>query len=184
MDLHLDPLYWHALRWLIAGIFAMAVLHKLSAIPAFEEVVRDYRVLPAGMAPFAARLIVLLEAGVVLGLATGIGAKAAAGVGSGLLAAYWTGMAINLARGRRDIDCGCFGPAGTGRDAHTLSGWLLLRNAVLIALAVLLLLPVAPRELVWLDLTTIAAAATAGIILYSAADQIMANGPWIRRLLP
>jgi uncharacterized membrane protein YphA (DoxX/SURF4 family) len=184
MDLQLDPLYWHALRWLIAGIFAMAVLHKLSAATAFEEVVRDYRVLPAGVAPFAARLIILLEAGVVLALTTGIGPKAAAVLGIGLLAAYWSGMAINLARGRRDIDCGCFGPAGTGGNAHTLSGWLLLRNLVLIALAALLLLPVAPRELVWLDLTTIAMAATAGIVLYSAVDQIMANEPWIRRLLP
>ncbi len=50
-----------------------------------------------------------------------------------LLLIYSVAIAINLGRGRVDIDCGC------GSVAYRLSGWLLLRNVLLMlcALAVI-----------------------------------------------
>ena len=176
MTSELDPLYWHVARWLVAGIFAAALAHKLKSLSAFAAIVRDYELIPPALIPAFARLVVLLEAIVVAGLAGALGVRWAATLAVLLLALYGAGMAVNLARGRRDIDCGCFGPAGdAGR--HTLSGWLLARNAVLAVVAAFLFLPVAARALNWLDVTTIAAAAAAGLAAYAAADQLMANAP-------
>ena len=179
----LDPVYWHVIRWLMAGVFAVACVHKLRSMDAFENVVRDYAVLPAAMAPLTSRLVIVCEIVVVTGLVSGLWMPVAAGLATVLLAVYGAGMAINLARGRRHIDCGCFGPAGGGETRHGLSGWLLLRNLSLIALTALLLLPVADRTLTWLDLVTIAAATVAGFATWSAADQLMANAPRLQRRL-
>jgi uncharacterized membrane protein YphA (DoxX/SURF4 family) len=179
----LDPFYWHVIRWLVATVFAVACAHKLSSIAAFENVVRDYAVMPAAIAPLASRLLVLSEIAVVAGLVSGLWMPITATLGMVLLAVYGVAMAINLARGRRDIDCGCFGPAGNGENRHTLSGWLLLRNLSLIALTSLLLLPVVDRALTWLDLFTIAAAVAAGFAAWSATDQLMANAPRLQRRL-
>jgi hypothetical protein len=46
-----------------------------------------------------------------------------------ILGVYTVAMSVNLARGRRYIDCGC------GDLPTPLSGWLLLRNGLLMALA-------------------------------------------------
>ncbi|HEX2138885.1 MAG TPA: MauE/DoxX family redox-associated membrane protein [Woeseiaceae bacterium] len=177
MSLELDPLYWHAVRWLVAAVFTGALAHKVVSPAGFGAVLRDYRLLPESTVPAAARLVVLLEAAVVVGLVTGIGLAWAAGLATLLLAVYGGAMAINLARGRRDIDCGCLGAAAGARSRHSLSGWLLLRNGMLGALSLLLFLPVTGRELVVLDFAGIAAAAAIGFLLYTAADQLMANAP-------
>lgn len=173
----LDPFYWHSVRWLLAAVFGMALVHKLLSMAAFEAVLEDYRMLPAAAVPAAARLVVALEAAVVTGLVTGMRLAWAAGLAVLLLAVYAGAIALNLARGRRNIDCGCFGPAAGSDDRHTLSGWLLLRNGVLGGLALLLFLPAGGRELGMLDLTGIGAAAATGFLLYAAADQLMANAP-------
>ena len=52
-----------------------------------------------------------------------------------LLALYAGAMAVNLARGRRDLDCGCAGP-GVRRP---VGEGLLIRNGALIAVWVILL---------------------------------------------
>jgi hypothetical protein len=155
----IDPFYWQLCRWFTAGIFALALTHKLGSLAAFESAVR----------------------GVVIGLAGGIGLPGAAALAAVLLAIYASAMAINLARGRRHIDCGCFGPAAEA--GHTLSGGLLLRNAVLILVSASLLFPAAERALTWLDVAGIAAATAAGLALYAATDQLLANAPRLRELM-
>lgn len=177
----LDPFYWHIVRWLLAAVFAVALSHKLASLTAFEAVLEDYRLLPSKAVPLAARAVVALEAAVVAGLATGFRLPWAATLAVLLLATYGGAIALNLARGRYDIDCGCFGPAAGGRNRQHLSGWLLLRNGVLGGLALLLFLPAGSRELGGLDLAGIAAAAATGFLLYAAADQLMANAPHLAR---
>jgi hypothetical protein len=179
MPFELDPLYWHIARWLLATVFAVALAHKLRSLPAFAAVVRDYELVPSGTVPPVVGLVVLLEAAVVVALAGGIGVPWAAMLAAALLAIYGAAMAINLARGRRDIDCGCFGPAG-GAGRHMLSRWLLVRNALLIGVAAFLLAPATGRALGWLDLASIALATAAGFALFAAADQLIANTPRLR----
>ncbi|HET6630933.1 MAG TPA: MauE/DoxX family redox-associated membrane protein [Woeseiaceae bacterium] len=181
MTFTLDPFYWHLIRWLVAAVFGVALAHKLASFAAFAAVLEDYRLLPSTVVPAAARLVIALEAAVVAGLATGFRLPWAAVLAVLLLAAYGGAIALNLARGRRDIDCGCFGPAAGGRKRQHLSGWLLLRNGVLGGLALLLFLPTGSRELGGLDLAGITAAVATGFLLYAAADQLMANAPHLAR---
>ena len=85
---------------------------------------------------------------------------------------------MNLARGRREIDCGCFGPA----LRQPLSLALVLRNAGLIALALVCALPVGSRALVPLDALTIAALVALGALVHGAVNGLIANAPRLRAL--
>jgi hypothetical protein len=164
-------------RWLLAGAFAAGLWHKLRTREIFVVVVRDYRVLPAGIAPFVATLILLLEGLVLVGLTSGMGLRTASMLAALLLGVYGAAIAINLVRGRRSIDCGCLGTAGDASGRNRLSGWLLVRNAVLIGIAGLVLAPVSDRELVWLDMVAIVPGVVAAMLIYFAADQLLANRP-------
>ena len=81
-----------------------------------------------------------------------------------LLAVVSSAMALNLARGHTDIDCGCggFGAA----HQQPLHAGLLLRNAVLVLLALAAAAPGTGRALLWLDAVAVGActlfAATSG----------------------
>jgi hypothetical protein len=88
-----------------------------------------------------------------------------------LLSLYGIAIAINLTRGRRDIDCGCGGPLGR----QTLSEALVLRNALLAVAAVAAALPVAPRALGWLDGWTLGAAVAAMTVLYNALNALFSR---------
>lgn len=177
-----DPFFWQVARWLIAGVFAAGLWHKLRDPRAFAAVVDDYRLLPRGTAVFAAGLVVLLEGLVLAGLILRASARPAATMAIALLGVYGLAIAVNLARGRRDIDCGCLGPADhSGR--HRLSGWLLARNAVLACVAVVILAPASGRELLWLDATGIAAGVVVGLLLCFTMDRLLANRSILDSLL-
>lgn len=90
-----------------------------------------------------------------------------------LLTVYAAAIGINLLRGRRDIDCGCTGPA----TRQLLSGWLLVRNATLITLAIVgTALPTA-RVISAADWVLVGFAIIAAMALYAAANQLMVNAP-------
>jgi hypothetical protein len=84
---------------------------------------------------------------------------------------YAGAIAANLARGRRDIDCGCGGPLGR----QALSEGLVLRNLAWAGAALACALPEAPRALAWLDLVTVAAAVASGAALHAAASALLAR---------
>jgi hypothetical protein len=64
-----------------------------------------------------------------------------------LLVLFAGAIAVNVMRGRTDIDCGCFRSA----LRQNLSWWLVLRNAVLLVLALACLPGASGRELGWAD---------------------------------
>lgn len=99
--------------------------------------VRSYRVVPrVVLVPLSASLPwIELAAGAAL--LVGVFPRAAAGCAALLFVAFAVAMSVNLARGRRDLACGCFGVA---TDAP-ISWTLVARNLGLAAL----LLPVADR---------------------------------------
>src|SRR5262249_4609965 len=96
----------------------------------------------------------------------------------GLLAIFTGAIMLNLARGRREIDCGCFGPMMRQR----LSGWLVVRN---IALAMMVATANANpelRTLLPLDYVTIVSGGLAVVILYIVMNYLLANAPMIAGL--
>src|SRR5262249_43406760 len=95
-----------------------------------------------------------------------------------LLGLYAGAIAINLARGRRDIDCGCAGPAAR----RPISGWLVARNLVLAGIALAGCAPLAPRLLGWIDGFAVVAPTAPLAPCWTASDRLLALAPRIGRL--
>lgn len=171
---------WQALRLALAGIFALALWHKLADPSRFAATIADYRLLPQALAWPAAVAVIGAESAAAAMLLLELATPFAAALSAGLLATYLAAIVVNLLRGRTSIDCGCFGPAGAGRQ--NLSWWLVPRNALLIAVAILLAIADAgPRALGWLDYTSIAATVATTLILYLGGDQLIANQAQLRK---
>ncbi|HUA26065.1 MAG TPA: MauE/DoxX family redox-associated membrane protein [Steroidobacteraceae bacterium] len=145
----IDPSIALAVRLLGALVFAAAVAGKIRHRHELAGVVANYRLLPEPLAASAAWMIVGLECLVVLSLVSGVRLVAGATLAIVLLVGFALAMAINLARGRREIDCGCFQSGLRQR----LSMALVARNILLAALLTPLLAARAPGTvaLQWVD---------------------------------
>jgi hypothetical protein len=181
MDLASDPIIVWTSRLLLVLVLGAAALSKLRALDEFVGVVHNYRVLPEPLVrPVAYALPpfeLLLAAGLLLEPIRSLAAAAVAG----LLAVFALAMAINIGRGRIEIDCGCFANALRQRI-----GWrLVVRNVVLIALA-LLVMPaeLSARPLVWLDLVTALMATAGAVLLYAAFSRLAGMAPLARPAAP
>jgi uncharacterized membrane protein YphA (DoxX/SURF4 family) len=118
------------IRTLVSLVFLTAAYGKFRHAVPFQGVVANYRLLPDAIVAPAAYLIppveLLLGATLLLGLAfpwPELGAAA-------LLLLFALAMGVNLRRGRRHIDCGCFQSA----LRQTLSWTLVARNVALASL--------------------------------------------------
>jgi len=161
----LDPVFAAVLRIALVLLFAVAALHKARDLRAFASTVEGYALLPIPLVRLSAPLLVSAELATLVLLVARAPLGPAAALS--LLFVYSLAIAVNLARGRRDIDCGCLGPAGAGQH---LSGWLLARNAVLAGTAALLLLPETTRVVSWIDWISVAGGAATIVLLWSAAN--------------
>lgn len=176
----IDPLLSDALALGLALLLGAAASHKARDPGAFRALLGEYRLLPRRAVGPTALGLAAAEACLALALVVP-SARGAAGPGAaGLLLLYSAAIAINLARGRREIECGCGGPAG-----RPLGPGLLVRNAMLVAAALLAALPVEARPPVWLDRLTLAFAVAALALAWSAAGLLAAAPPRpARRRIP
>lgn len=124
-----------ALRWIVAAVFLAAALPKIADPTSFATDIDNYRMVPDALIGPIAVALPLLEALVGVALVTGVHARGAALVASGLLVAFACGMVQAIARGI-DLDCGCF-----GHVVETRVSWLTVtRNVVLTACCALVTL--------------------------------------------
>ena len=171
--MRLDPAIALAACGALCLLWSIGGLQKLIHRDYHRESVAGYELLPERLVPPFAILLSVLELCVGIGFAIPT-LRSAAGFGSiALLGIYSAAIAINLIRGRRDIDCGCGGPA----LAQHLSEGLIARNLGLIAVSTLALLPVASRALGWVDGVTILGAVAFAAIFHTALNQILAQAP-------
>jgi hypothetical protein len=169
-----DPAIDLTVRAALALLFLVAAAHKLRDRAAFRATFAEYRILPEAIGTLVP-LAELAVAGLLLVPAAGaLGAIGAAA----LLLLYGAAVGVNLARGRRHIDCGCAGPYAR----RPIGGGLVVRNALLAAAALTALLPVTPRPLAWIDALTVSGAVLALAALYLATDRLMAHAPALARL--
>jgi hypothetical protein len=174
----IDPIFIIASALAIAVLLASAATHKLRAPARFAKQLADYQLLPDALVRPAARVIPLLELAIAFALLVPVSRSWAALTAAGLIALYASAIGINLWRGRRDIDCGCAGPD----QAQPLRPVLLLRNSMLVGLALLAsLVPIARDLHVFDGFVTIAASAVA-LLIYAAADGLLANSPLLLKL--
>jgi hypothetical protein len=170
----IDPALEHALRGGIALLLASGAAQKLRDLPRFRGAVAGYALVPERAALAAAAAFALAEGALAaaLLLPAALGVRAPALVAAALLfAVYGAAIAVNLARGRRAIDCGCAGPAAR----LPLSGWLVARNALLVAAALACAGGAAPRALAAADAVTIAGGVTALALLWTATHGLLAH---------
>ena len=172
----MDPVIDATVRAALALLLLAAAAHKLRDPARFRATVAEYRLLPRPLVALGAAILVLAElaAAVALAVARAWGLA----VSAALLALYAAAIAVNLARGRRHLDCGCTGPA----LRRPISGWLVLRNLALVAIALADLAPVSMRPLVWIDHLTVAAATAAFAACWLATDRLLASAPGLARL--
>jgi hypothetical protein len=170
MTLAVDPVFSLLALAALALLFASAALAKLRDRERFAAIVDAYQVLPPGLARMTAVLLPFIELAAALGLFVTQVRPLGIAVCAGLLFIYASAIALNLARGRRDIDCGC---EGFGRR-RPIAGWMLVRNALLIAIAAVVVAPPAPRALQLTDVLTIMGGLAAFVLIYVAADELFA----------
>jgi putative oxidoreductase len=118
-----------AARLVLGALFVWASATKIPDMAAFAESIANYRLVPPALVPAAAAALVGVELLAGLALIANVWSRAAATVLAVLLAVFTAGLASALARGI-DLACGCFG------DATPATWWTVLRDVVLLALAV------------------------------------------------
>ncbi len=130
----MNSLFSETLVLWIAMVFMMAALGKLAAWGELAGVVQNFRVLPRSWALPVSFVLPPLEAAVAVGVllpATRLIAAAGAAV---LFAVFAAALAVNLFRGRRQVDCGCF----RSGLKQPISGAVVVRNIVLTVAALVL----------------------------------------------
>jgi hypothetical protein len=170
----IDPALDLALRAALSLLLLGAAIHKLRDLRTFRATLAEYRLLP--VAAVSAGAAGVAGAEVLLAVGLHVAPREALVGTAALLIVYAGAIAINLARGRRDLDCGCGGPR------RTISGKLVARNTMLAALAVVGLLPPSPRPITWLDAITIVAATVFAAATYATVDRMIADAPALARV--
>jgi len=164
----LDPILGLTAALTLALVFGLGAVSKFAAWAELEGVVANFRVLPRALVPLVARLLppveVLLAIGVLIPAT-----RAAAALGMAvLLVVFAAAIALNVARGRTGIDCGCF----RSSLKQNLSWWLVLRNGLLLGLALACVATPGPRELGWADNFIVVMAALTLFIAYLSVGYV------------
>ena len=176
--MNLDPVLALTGALTLAGIFVSAGVTKLRAREAFSAVIENYRVLPDGLVPVTARALPVIELAAAIGLAFPATRSLASGVIALMLIAFALAMAINLRRGRHDIDCGCF----IGLLRQKLSWPLVARNIALAIIAFALAAgTVSARSLGVLDMLTSVAGTGAILLVYASYGRLFGLAPRIQK---
>lgn len=168
------PLLGVAASVAVALLLAVAGIDKLRHRDLLPGVIANYRLLPDALVAPAAALLPGVELLVAAGLLLGF-APLAPMVAIALLLVFAAGMAINIGRGRRHIDCGC-GHVGLRQQL----GWSHVARNLVLATA---LLPALAAGRAHLGMADAALGAAAGVALYllllmfSALGALAASAP-------
>ena len=167
----IDPLITTLIGICFALLFGMAGLHKLRNQQETQQAIDDYEVLPRNLVTPARWVIPLVEIAIAIGLLVPAASKIAAISGAGVLTLYALAMAVNLYRGRRDLECGC----SFGTAQQSVSELLVARNILLAALISVAALPASDRLFGALDGFTLGVSMLAASILYATANTLIEN---------
>ncbi|NWN91159.1 methylamine utilization protein MauE [Marinobacter adhaerens] len=174
----IDPIISTSAALALSVIFASAASHKLRHPHWFRRQVHEYELIPGRLVPAAARALPATELLIAAGLLWSTSRPYAGVMALLLVSLYGVAIAINLARGRKDIDCGCSGPA----MRQPLQPALLARNLALAIVALGALLPLVDRPLGLHDSFIMIAAGTVLVLLYTATDLWISNRPLLLKL--
>jgi hypothetical protein len=171
-----DPVVVHAAAAAVGIILIVSALAKLRDLELFRYAVDNYGLLDGATAALFARVFPLLE--LLAGLALIPDATRPFGVVLALavLAVATGGVAVVLLRGAGRIECGC------GNGDQRISWALVGRNVFLAAITSLGAAEELPRTLGVVDYCSVAGAILALLVVYAAANQLLANQPLLKEL--
>ena len=156
--------------WFLAWLFAWAALHKFRAPGYYTRLIHAHVPrLPA--TSLLVWLVAALELAVAVAVLVPDWREAGLLAGAALLLAYAGLMAIQLARGVTDMQCGCAGPAST----VSISVSLVLRNLVCAALGILALAPVGGAAAGLTGAMVSAFVAAFAVVVYLCSEQLISN---------
>jgi hypothetical protein len=173
-----DPVTEASAALLLVGVLGSAALHKALHPVAFRETLRSYQLVPDALVVPTALAVAVSEIGAVVLLMIPSMRGNGAWLAAALLGLYAAAIAINLYRGRTEIDCGC----SWGGNPNGLTSWLLVRNTALLPFAGLAAQGSMGRTLGAADYLVVAATGFGFFILYQAADRLISNAAGLRNL--
>lgn len=178
MSIVVDPAIALLARTALSLLFVVAAAHKLLHLSQFVAVLEAYELSAPRFSSVLARLLPLFELAVAIGIWIVPTRVYTSLLAATLLLIYAAAIGINLARGRRDLDCGC---TAFGRRS-SIAGWMLARNAVLATTAVLASAPVTSRTLTLTDALTVGGGLCVLTLLYAAVDGLLTTATSARRV--
>lgn len=171
-----DPLIEIVAIGLVAIVFTRAIGEKAAHYAIYTATLRNYRLAPPTLVSvLAAGLLAAEVIALVLLLSPATRALGALSA-IGLLGLYGAAMSLALLAGRTEIECGC---GGQGQ----LVSWLLVaRNAFLIVIAGVVVLPTAARALAWYEFVEALCAILIAWLLLATVEKAIELTAAIRRL--
>jgi hypothetical protein len=167
----IDPVVNLLIALAFVIVFGSGAALKLRAPAVFMATLADYRLVPQALLYLVVLLVVGMEVVVTAGLIWPATRAAAGVLGAGVMLLYGAAIAINLVRGRREIDCGC------SLQRRPIGRWMVVRNLVCAGALLVLTLPIAPRELGAGDVATIGAALLVLASLYGSLGLLLSAEP-------
>lgn len=177
-NLTFDPVLNLISALILGYIFVLAGLHKCKAPAEFGTTLANYKILPESLARQGVYLVPVAEIMTGVALLIPAAATLAAFSAGTLLCIYIAAIGINLLRGRRNIDCGCGGPA----QKQSISEWMIVRNGLLLGLAYIAGSQTLARPLLWFDWLTVILATVMGCLFYNIINQLLVNKDLLRLL--
>ncbi|RLA04101.1 MAG: hypothetical protein DRQ47_03950 [Gammaproteobacteria bacterium] len=162
----------------IFWLFAQAGAHKLN--PAndsyYTSLVVDYGWASQLTAIIIIKSVGIFELGIALAILFPPTRPMIALIAAGLLFVYLLNMAFQLYQGRRDLDCGCSGPGAELK----ISGHLLLRNFLMMMIALFCLVPTQNNGSGYWVLGALLA--MVGILVTLSSEQLISNAQKLQAL--
>lgn len=176
LELLRDPMLQAAWATLLAIVFAIAAAHKLRDRDGFLRQLAAYQLLPQPVLLGVVIGLLALECMTVASVTWGATRPLGMALAALLLTLYASAMAINLGRGRRDIDCGC------GGHAQRLDWLLVGRNGVMVLLTLCLLGPATLRPIENFDYVAGLAISLGLYGVYCVVDELIRQAGRLRHL--
>jgi len=170
----IDPVIHTVIALSFSALFALASMNKWQNLEAFTKALRAYDLIPFRLAAPAALLIATLELATAVTLIVPYLTTLGTLLAVALLSAYAAVMALSLARGLKQIDCGC--NLSQGRQGTTPIAYaLVFRNLGLAVCALALLAPQTSRTLYYSDALFIAFGVFTLCVYYATLNQLISN---------
>lgn len=169
----------NALTLFYCWLFVRAGSHKL--MPGnkayYQRVMMEYGINPAQRADIAARSVATIELTAGLLIVVPVTRSLGAILCTIVLTAYLALLLTQFLQGKRDMDCGCAGPAGDVKIGVPV----LARNALLLLLCIPVLLAAAPVDSAALWLLSLLLGGLV-VMLYLSADELIGNAQKLQTL--